>query len=380
MALEVGRGQVIAHRWRAHQLDREPGAASGLDDVAMLDVGVQDTGPVAARWALVNRGLASYDEAEALLAWTVRSSPHLYRRADAAAVAVATAPLSENDAARRVFDASKPLRQAGIPVLEALAVIARTQRALVRKPTVKGDLSTSLTERLEPHSLRYCRPCDAIHAWENPFRMAPLQAGLELQPGTSPPVLQRITGLRPLYFRTPGTQAEPRFDQVRGYLHYFGPARPQEVAAHLDSAVKDVRAHWPDDAVPVDVDGFPGVSGDRFALEEDVASLTSGPERAGRVRLLAPFDPWLQLRERATLVDDRARAKDLWRNLGRPGAVVVDGEVVGTWRPKSAGARLTITWEPWARLAKAQVARAEHEAGLLAEVRGQVLAGFVRAD
>ncbi len=380
MAPQVSREQVIAHRWRAHELDRDPGAASGLDDVAMLDVGVQDTGPVAARWALVNRGLASYDEAEALLAWTVRSSPHLYRRADAAAVAVATAPLSEIDAAKRVFDASKPLRQAGIPVLEALAVIAQTQRDLVRRPTVKGALSTALTDRLEPHSLRYCRPCDAVHAWENPFRMAPLQGGLELQPGTSPPVLQRIPGLRPLYFRRPGTDAEPRFDQVRGYLRFFGPARPQEVAAHLDSAVKEVKAHWPDDAVPVEVDGFPGVSGARFALEEDVASLASGPDRAGRVRLLAPFDPWLQLRERATLVEDRTRAKDLWRNLGRPGAVVVDGEVVGTWRPKSAGARLTITWEPWARLTKAQVVRAEHEAAVLAEVRGQQLAGFVRAD
>ncbi len=379
MAPRVSREQVIAHRWRAHELDRDAGAASGLDDVAMLDVGVQDTGPVAARWALVNRGLASYDEAEAMLAWTVRSSPHLYRRVDAAAVAVATAPLSENDAAKRVFDASKPLRQAGIPVLEALAVIARTQRDLVRKPTAKGDLSTALTERLEPHSLRYCRPCATVHAWENPFRMAPLQGGLELLPGTSPPVLRRIEGLRPPYFRRPGTEAEPRFDQVRGYLHFFGPARPQEVAAHLDSAVKEIRAHWPDDAVPVDVDAFPGVSGERFALEEDVASLASAPERAGRVRLLAPFDPWLQLRERATLVEDRTRAKDLWRNLGRPGAIVVDGEVVGTWRPKSAGARLTITWEPWLRLTKAQVVQAEHEAGLLAEVRGQELAGFVRA-
>ena len=101
MAAPVSHEQVIAHRWRAHEPDHDPGAASGLDDVAMLDVGVQDTGPVAARWALVNRGLASYDEAEALLAWTVRSSPHLYRRVDAAAVAVATAPLGEIDAAKQ---------------------------------------------------------------------------------------------------------------------------------------------------------------------------------------------------------------------------------------------------------------------------------------
>ena len=377
MALEVTREQVIGHRWRAHQLDRGHAAVSALDDVALLDVGVQDTGPVAARWALVNRGLASYDEAGALLAWTVRSSPHLYRRVDAAAIAVASAPLSENDAAKRVFDASRPLRQAGVPVLEALAVIARTQRDLVRNPTAKGELSTALTERLEPHSLRYCRVCAATHAWENPFRVAPLQGGLELQPGTSPPVLQRITGHRPRYFGTPGTRAEPRFDQVRGYLRFFGPARPQDVAAHLDSAVKDVRAHWPDDVVPVHVDGFPEVAGGRFALEEDVASLTAEPERAGRLRLLAPFDAWLQIRERPTLVGHTTHAKELWRNLGRPGAVVLDGEVVGTWRPRSAGARLTITWEPWVGLTKPQVAQAESEAALLAEVRGQELVGFV---
>jgi hypothetical protein len=190
-------------------------------------------------------------------------------------------------------------------------------------------------------------------------------------------VLQRITGHRPRYFGTPGTRAEPRFDQVRGYLRFFGPARPQDVAAHLDSAVKDVRAHWPDDVVPVHVDGFPEVAGGRFALEEDVASLTAESERAGRLRLLAPFDAWLQIRERPTLVGHTTHAKELWRNLGRPGAVVLDGEVVGTWRPRSAGARLTITWEPWVGLTKPQVAQAESEAALLAGVRGQELVGFV---
>ena len=174
--------------------------------------------------------------------------------------------------------------------------------------------------------------------------MAPLQGGLEVLPALSPGA-RRIAGPRPLYSAA-GHRGGARFDQVRGYLRFFGPARPQEVAVHLDSAVKKIRAHWPDNTVPVEVDGFPSVSGERFALEEDVASLASAPERAGQVRLLAPFDPWLQLRERTTLVEDRTRAKDLWRNLGRPGAIVVDGEVVGTWRPKSAGARLTITGSP----------------------------------
>ena len=50
------------------------------------------------------------------LAWTLRGAPHAYRRSEAAAVAAAVAPWSEADAAKRIFDASKPLRDAGIPV------------------------------------------------------------------------------------------------------------------------------------------------------------------------------------------------------------------------------------------------------------------------
>ncbi|MGO1295610.1 MAG: DNA glycosylase AlkZ-like family protein, partial [Cellulosimicrobium funkei] len=37
----------------------------------------------------------------------------------------------------------------------------------------------------------------------------------------------------------------------------------------------------------------------------------------------------------------------LWRVLGRPGAVLAGGEVVGTWRPRASGRRLTVLTDPW---------------------------------
>lgn len=40
----VSREDVIGFRWRRHQLDRPAGAASSATDVAILDLGVQDTG------------------------------------------------------------------------------------------------------------------------------------------------------------------------------------------------------------------------------------------------------------------------------------------------------------------------------------------------
>jgi hypothetical protein len=89
----VSRRQVLRFRLRRHQLDREPGTAGGPDDVALLDYGVQDTGPDGAAWALRLRGAMPGDADDLALTWTLRGgAPHAYRRPGLAAVAVATAP------------------------------------------------------------------------------------------------------------------------------------------------------------------------------------------------------------------------------------------------------------------------------------------------
>ena len=112
---------------------------------------------------------------------------------------------------------------------------------------------------------------------------------------------------------------------VRAYLRLLGPATPKHVADYLDAPVKDVTARWPDDVVEVSVDGQ-----QRWVLSEDEGKLTS--EQPATTRLLGPFDLFLQAKDRSLLVDDPARAKALWPVLGRPGAVLVDGEIAGMWR------------------------------------------------
>ena len=138
--MRVSREDVLRYRVHAQQLDRSADAAA--PDADVLDLGVQDTGPDGASWALVIRGTAVDDDA-LLTAWTLRGAPHVYRRAQAAQVAAATAPFSEADARKRVFDAAKPLKAAGIPVLDALDEIGIKMRGLVTKPTVKGEVSTT---------------------------------------------------------------------------------------------------------------------------------------------------------------------------------------------------------------------------------------------
>lgn len=357
----VDRRQVMSYRVRAQQIDRVAGT---LPETTVLDLGVQDTGPDGGRWALALRGVdvAGLSGDDLTLLWTVRGAPHLYRRADLPRVAAAVEPFSDADASKRIYDAAKPLKAAGIGTLAALDEVAARMRAVVTRPAVKGEVSRRLAEELPEPYLRFCRPCDATHLYEMPFRLAALRAGLELRPDTSPPVLQRINGFTRA--DTPGD----RFDVVRAYLRLLGPATPQHVAGYLDAPVREVKARWPGDTVEVIVDGQT-----RWLLAADEAALRSAG--AEGVRLLGPFDLFLQARDRATLVPDAARAKELWPVLGRPGAVLVDGEIAGTWRPRKSGRGLRVTVEPWQPMTERRRKAVADQAERLAAHRSTALSG-----
>lgn len=357
MSVSVTRGDVLGFRLSAQQLDRAQGS---LVDTGVLDIGVQDTGPDGGLWALAIRGVdvSAVEPEDLTTVWTIRGAPHLYRRPDMPYVAAAVEPFSDADAGKRIYDASKPLKAAGISNMEALDAVAATMRGLVTSPMVKGEVSRAVADRMDEPYLRFCRPCNAIHLYEMPFRLAAIRAGLELRPGTSPPVMEPIPDFEP------AAEAPARFDVVRAYLRLLGPATPKHVADYLDATLKDVKARWPEDAVEVSVDGET-----RWVLAEDESRLGARP--TGLTRLLGPFDLFLQAKDRGLLVDDPAHTKALWPVLGRPGAVLVNGEIAGTWRPRKSGARLSLQVELWSKPSRAAI---EEQAERLADYRGLRLA------
>ncbi len=382
----ISRAQLLGFRVRAQQLDREPRDValddSGLDDVAVLDIGVQDTGPDGGRWALAIRGVdVSRPRDELSTVWTVRAAPHLYRRTDLPSVAAAVEPFSEADAGKRIYDAAKPLRAAGIPILAALDEVAAAMRSVVTGPMVKGEVSARVADLLGPPYLRFCRPCDATHLYEMPFRLAVLRAGLELRAGTSPPVLEPLPG-----FRAAAT-AHRRHQVVRAYLRLLGPATPRNVAGYLDAPVREVKDHWPSDAVEVSVapavGGPAGAAADgaadtRWVLADDLKRFDDPAPTS--TRLLGPFDLFLQARDRSTLVTDPARAKALWPVLGRPGAVLHGAEIVGGWRPRRSATKLTVQVELWESSSPALRDAVTEQARRLAGHRGIQLSGVDLTD
>jgi Winged helix DNA-binding domain len=360
MVASISRAQVLAFRVRAQQLDRTVGE---LADTAILDIGVQDTGPDGGLWALALRGVDASDGGDRpATVWSIRGAPHLYRREDLPAIAAAVEPFSDADAGKRIYNAAKPLKAAGVSNLAALDAVAAVMRSVVTKPMVKGDVSTRTTALVDPPYLRFCRPCQATHLYEMPFRLAALRAGLELRAGTSPPVLERIPGFKR------ATKIAARFDVVRAYLRMFGPATPKLVAAYLDAPVSDVKARWPADTVEVSVAGEL-----RSVLAADEDQFGTGQVKT--TRLLGPYDLFLQAKDRPLLVDDPAQAKTLWPVLGRPGAVLVDGEIAGAWRPRKSGNKFTVSVELWSKASASQRAAITEQAELLAQYRNTQLTG-----
>jgi hypothetical protein len=136
------------------------------------------------------------------------------------------------------------------------------------------------------------------------------------------------------------------------------------VAAYLQTTQAAVKATWPDGLAEVSLDGR------KAWLPEDRLDALRDAPRPELVRLLPRSDPWLMARDRERVLPDAARRKALWPVIGFPGGVLVDGEVVGTWRTKSQGRRVAFTIDPFTRITKKARAAIGREASLLASLRG----------
>lgn len=344
--IELNRRDVLHYRMHRHGLPRTDPRA------AILELGVQHSG-ASVDQALAARGLRRPDDVT--LAWSYRGAPHLHRNADLAAVAAALLPSSEDDARARLSWSGPQVRRCGMPATQAIATVTEVLREVVTAPMSKGAVSAAVTKRI-PRGLGYeCRGCRAFHVYDQLLRVAALPAGVRLE------AVARGTIVAPIPGFTPPTSADPRC-AVRAYLRFLGPATQREVADFLAADDADVRRWWPANLVECTVDG-------RTTWLAEPPEFP--PEQVPVVRLLPPFDPYLQARDRALLVPDATAHKRLWRILSNPGALLVDGEILGTWRAKAPKHALEVTVEAFTELPEPVRAEIETEAEMLAGLRGK---------
>ncbi|WP_103382236.1 DNA glycosylase AlkZ-like family protein [Pseudonocardia dioxanivorans] len=357
---------VLAHRLAVHGLTGR--TASRVDELAVCDLGVQDTPPgalraaVSARLAVPLPPAADVTAGGALtLVWSFRGAPHLHRSADLPLLAAVGRPRDDADAMARLAWQRRRLAEAGVTGEGAYREVAEAVAAvLAAEGTVtKSRLSAQVTTRIRPALAPFCRPCDTRHVSEQLLRLAALPAGMRMVPDSRPLTFEAIPGWAGLPAAT-----GPTAPLQRTYLRLFPGGSLADVADFLGVAKPVVADSPAADLVDVTVGGRPGL-----VRAEDLDTVRADAPEPG-LRLLAPSDPVLQGRDRALLVPDPDHRSRLWRPLGSPGLLLAGTEAAGVWRPRQKRT-LEVGVTAFRRLTKAERTALEEEAQRLAVVRGK---------
>lgn len=152
--------------------------------------------------------------------------------------------------------------------------------------------------------------------------------------------------------------ADARRELARRHLHVFGPTTAERFARWAGitrRSAAETYASLEPTLVPVR-----SPLGAEWLLATDEPMIRDGVRAAAPARLLPSGDTLFLLdgAERELLVPDAAQRQRLWTSRVWPGALLVDGEIRGTWRR----ARHIVRIDAWARLSRAARAATEAEA------------------
>jgi Winged helix DNA-binding domain len=328
--LELTRAQILAFRRRTGALDeRLPSGARSLRLAAWA--GLTDSVPRAALLSIHARvegtRPSSWEDSALVHVWGPRYSTYLVPAQDRAVFTLGRLP----DAARRRARAEDMAVRVGAFLAGRRLKDNEAQRALGVGNAIKYAATT----------------------------------------GT---VLIRWDGARaPTIWTVPAPGVDPfeaRCELVRRFLHVFGPGSSNGFATW--AGVTEAEAGAAFDALGESLTAVRTPIGDACILAQDEPALREPPRPPAAVRLLPSGDAYFLFwgSGRELLVPDPARRAELWTPRVWPGAVLVEGEIVGTWRR----AQSDLTARPWRRLTKAEREAVEAEAASLPlpGIEGQV--------
>ena len=179
---------------------------------------------------------------------------------------------------------------------------------------------------------------------------------------TTGTIALRWDGARlPVVWAVPRPSIDPldaRVELARRYLHIFGPGTSSAFAKWAGVHARSATAAF--DVLRASLTPVRTPIRDAWVLAEDEAAFRAGPGAVAPARLLPSGDAYYLLygSDRELLVPDTAQRNALWTSRVWPGAVLVDGEIVGTWRR----AHHEVAIEPWRRLSRAARGAVEAEA------------------
>lgn len=382
----VRTSDVIAFRLRAHHLTgRQP--ADKLHHVAGT-CGIQNSPPGSALLALHARVAAMTpdrldrlvgEEKSLLQTWCMRGAPFYFPTDDAPVFTTGVLPATETARVHLIIGVEGALTKLRMGLDEAVDITAEEIGAVLSGRQLAIDqlgeeLAERVAGRLSPAQRRTWQAVGPYKANSSLgegvvhfcIRMLALRGIVCIAPRSrnkAPFVLLEEWLGRPLPKVEPNSA---RAGLLRRYLQCYGPSTPKDFAGWVGVYAGDTDPWWKTlegELTPVDRDG-----GRAWILADDLDALRS-PAPAGGVRLLPPGDPYTQMRDRDTIVDAKHH-REVWKPVGAPGAVLADGTIVGTWRPRKSGRTLSLTVRTFRSLRSELHEQLRVEADHVGEIRG----------
>jgi Winged helix DNA-binding domain len=320
--LRLTRQQILAFRRRIGALEeRLPMSSTSLRIAAWA--GLQDSMPRAALLSLHARiaGVepSTWKDRSLVQLWGPRYSTYVVPKRDFALFSVGRQPQDAKGRERA----------------ERMAALLREHLAGARAT----DREAGLAAGVHPNAFRYAATTGTVAIrWE----------------GARAPVIWTVA---------PPTMApaEACRELARRYLHVFGPATAEGFsrwAGISRRAAASAFGSLEKSLLPVR-----SPLGDEWLLAEDEPAMRAPATAPAAARLLPSGDAYWLLhgRERELLVPREDRRPELWTPRVWPGALLVDGEIRGTWRR----AQHTVRIEAWERLSSKRREAVEAEAGAL---------------
>ena len=322
-SLELSRSQILAFRRHIAALDeRLPYGEDSLQQAAWA--GLQDSMPRAALLSIHARMSdaepTSWEDPSLVQIWGPRFSAYVVAKCDLAIFTLGRLP-----------DEEKSLKRSRDIATRLSAVLADNR--------MSQGAASRLMGAKNPNLVRYAAPT-----------------------GT---VLIRWDGShRPEIWSVPKPEMQPheaRLELARRYLHVFGPTTPESFSRWAGIRPSHAKATF--DMLVSSLMQVRTPIGESWILSQDEPLFRALPKPAAPARLLPSGDTWflLQGADRELLLPDESQRQALWTSRVWPGALLVDGETVGTWRRAEHVLRIQL----WQQLSPAQRNAVEEEASSL---------------
>jgi hypothetical protein len=141
----------------------------------------------------------------------------------------------------------------------------------------------------------------------------------------------------------PAPEVDPRdarLELARRYLHIYGPATPEAFARWAGIGPRHGVAAF--QALGKSLTPVRTPVGEAWILTRDEPTFRAAAGPAAPARLLPSGDAYLLLQgaDRELLLPDAERRRALWTPRVWPGGLLVQGEIVGTWRRADAAMKV----------------------------------------